>query len=424
VSAYTDGPPVVDTLPADAEPSELSWGPLRLVGFRTHPVAAGENEWLEFYWRVTDDVSDEPLTLIVKLRDETGMVWLEWTEQVLPFYPPAQWPADRLVQTELRLPLASDMAPVTYNVEVEPASLGQPRPVGQLTVSRPTTRAPAPRPQARFEGGIELLASELTSNRFRAGFPLLGSLTWRAATTPATDYHLRVRLTDRAGHEVAGGEMAPSAAGFPTSAWRPDDRVAGRLAFPLPADLDSGTYRVEIGLVSAADGRVAPVRHWYGKRDWLNIGAVQVEAWPLVTKLPADVAHRLEGVRIGEVIRLRGYDLIREEEKLTLTLYWQAEESPTVNYHVFVHVGVPDAPPIAQADGVPGVWLRPTTTWRSDEVIADTHVVSLAGVPPGRYDLLVGLYDPANAGQRPTTAVNGEVNSDGYVLLQAVEVRE
>lgn len=422
VAAYDDGPPVFDALPTDAEPRDVSWGPLNLVGFRAAEASAGENEWLAFYWRVEGDLPDEPLTLVVRLLDQAGTVWLERTEQVLPFYPPAKWPAGQLVQTEFRLPLPDDMPPVSYFVEVEPAGQGGPEVVGQTRVSRPTERGPAPRPRARFEGGLELLANTLTSARFRAGYPLLGSLTWRAATRPSSDYHVRVRLADLRGREVAYGEMPPSAAGFPTSAWLPDDRVAGQLAFPLPADLESGSYQVQIGLVDTADGTVARVREWYGKHDWLTIGTVRVDAWPLLTQMPADVAHRLENVHLGEAIDLRGYDLVRDGEMLLLTLYWQANRSPEVNYHVFVHLGAPDASPITQADGVPGEWLRPTTTWRPDEVIADPYSVSLAGVPPGRYDLLVGLYDPENAGQRPTTIVDDEIVTAGYVLLQTLEV--
>jgi hypothetical protein len=230
-----------------------------------------------------------------------------------------------------------------------------------------------------------------------------------------------VRLTDLLGREIAAGEMAPSAAGFPTSAWLPGDRVAGRLALTLPADLKEGTYRVQVGLADA-DGAIVPVSRWYGSGDWATIGTVRVKAWPLVTELPDDVEFLLEDVRLGETIRLCGYDLTRDGDALKLTLYWQADASPGASYHVFVHVGTPDTPPVAQADGVPVDWQRPTTTWRAGEVIADAYIVSLAGVEAGRYNLLVGMYDPAAGGLRPTTVVDGEVVPGGYVLLREVEV--
>jgi hypothetical protein len=290
-----------------------------------------------------------------------------------------------------------------------------------LSVTRPATRDPAPSPKARFEGSIELLSGELAGDTFRAGYPLVGSLSWRATAAPAADYRLRTRLVDLLGREVAAGEMAPSAAGFPTSAWLPDDRVAGRLALPLPADLKGGTYRVQVGLADAG-GAAVPVRRWYGSSNWVTVGRVRVEAWPLKTELPDGVEFLLEDVRLGEAIHLRGYDLTQEEDTLALTLYWQADAPSGIDYHVFVHVGAPDAPPVAQADGVPVDWQRPTTTWRAGEVVADTYTISLAGVESGRYNLLVGMYDPAAGGLRPETSVGGEVIPGGYVLLQEVEL--
>jgi 4-amino-4-deoxy-L-arabinose transferase-like glycosyltransferase len=419
VTAYDDGPPLFDALPDGVEPVDVGWGALHLVGFRAPQVAAGENAWLEFYWRVGGDLPDEPLTLAVKLRDDAGDVWLDRTVQVLPFYPKSSWPADRFVMTEFRLPLPDDMPPVDFTVEVGPADLGAAG-VGRVSVIRPVAHDPAPHPQARFEDGIELLSSELAGKEFRAGYPLVGSLSWRAASAPAADYRLRIRLTDLLGREVAAGEMSPSAAGFPTSAWLPDDRVAGQLALALPADLKGGTYRAQIGLVDA-DGAPALVRRGCAGSDWFTVGTVHVAAWPLVTKLPDDVEFLLQDVRLDEAIHLRGYDLARDGDLLTLTLYWQADAPPKANYHVFVHVGEPSAPPVAQADGVPVDWQRPTGTWRAGEVIVDAHTVSLAEVKPGSYSLIAGMYDP-QGGERPTTIVDDEVIPGGYVLLSEIQV--
>ncbi|MFN2241124.1 MAG: glycosyltransferase family 39 protein [Anaerolineae bacterium] len=421
VAAYDDGPPLFDALPEDATPLDLDFGGLRLVGSRAPETAAGENAWLAFYWRAEGDLPDEPLTLAVKLRDEAGDVWFERTEQVLPFYPQAAWPGDEIVMTEFRLPLPDDMPPVGFAVEVTPVGWGDAAAVGQLAVTRPAARAPAPSPKACFDRGIELLSGELTGDTFRAGYPLVGALSWRAAASPTADYRLRVRLVDLLGREVAAGEMAPSAAGFPTSAWLPGDRVAGHIALALPADLKGGTYRVQVGLADAG-GAAVPVRHWYGSSGWVAVGCVRVEAWPLETRLPDGIEFPLEDVRLGDSIRLRGYDLAQEDDGLMLTLYWQADAQPEANYHVFVHVGAPNAPPVAQADGVPVDWQRPTTTWRAGEVIADAYTISLAGVEAGRYNLLVGMYDPAAGGQRPKTSVDGEVIPGGYVLLREVEV--
>ena len=124
---------------------------------------------------------------------------------------------------------------------------------------------------------------------------------------------------------------------------------------------------------------------------------------------------------MGATIHLRGYDLTRDGTQLRLTLYWQADERPQDSYLVFVHVGLADTSPVAQTDGVPGEWLRPTNTWRPREIVADVHEISLDDVEPGQYGIYIGLYD-GSTGQRLTTVVDGVATPDGRVLLETIEV--
>jgi hypothetical protein len=421
VAAYDDSGPTFSEMPDNVDSVDETWGSVRLIGSRTEETPAGDDAWIELYWRAEDGAPDEPLMLKVQMRDEADTVWVERTAQVLPFYTPAAWPADRVVRTEFRLPLPAETPPISYHISLEPVGLGEPRTIGQLRAARSASRNSTVRPSARFEGGIALLSSELQDSKFRAGYPLLGSLTWRVDAVPGTDLRLQVRLIDLVGRVLAANEVRPSAAGFPTTAWRPGDRVAGRLWLPLPADLNGGRYRVQIRLVDAQGGQVVPVRRWYGKRDWLTIGNAKVEAWPLRTELPQDVDHRLDNVELAKNVRLLGYESSREQQTLQVTLYWQAEERLQEDYNVFVHVGTPNEPPLADAGGVPADWTRPTTSWRPGEVIADEYAIPLADVPPGQYALMAGFYGP-DTGQRPETVVDGSVIPGGYVVLEEISV--
>lgn len=422
VAAYDDEAPVLDALPLEADSCDVNWGSLRLVGFRAKDTMEGSNHWLEFFWQADEGQLDRPLILKARLLDSGGTVWYERQEEVLPFYPPSAWPPYRTVRTDFRLPLPYDVPPVTYTVEVVPVGLGDFETVGQMTVTDSTQSSPAPCPSARFEGSLELLDGELGSDVFRAGHVLFGSLTWRATAQVDSDYRLRVRLTNLWGRQVAVREMRPSAAGFPTSAWIPGDPVAGRFSLRLPPDLNSGLYRVEIGLIDESTGRPLGVQRWYGKKEWLSLGSVRVEDWPLMTNVPDDVDHRLDQIEIAGKVNLRGYDLAREDDTLMLTLYWQAQSPLERSYHVFVHVGMPNRPPLADAGGVPAEWTRPTTSWRRGEVIVDDYALSLSDVPPGRYQLFVGFYEP-DTGQRPETVVDDTVIPGGYVLLEEIDVR-
>jgi hypothetical protein len=48
--------------------------------------------------------------------------------------------------------------------------------------------------------------------------------------------------------------------------------------------------------------------------------------------------------------------------------------------------------PIAQSDGMPRNNLYPTGQWVAGEVVADQVILNLEDVPPGTYQLVVGLY--------------------------------
>ena len=421
VAAYEDGTPTVDEVPQGAVSTEETWGALTLVGLQRHAAAAGEEAWLDLYWRSNGDLPDRPLALKTQLRDKAGTVWYEETNEVLPFYSPAAWPSDKIVRVEVRLPLPEDLPPIDYTVGLEPVGLGDLRKVGDLRVDPPNLGTALAPSMARFENGIELLDVKLDSDTYRAGYALTGSVTWRASATLTDDYRLRIRLLSPGFGQVASEETPLSAAGYSTNRWKPGNPVAGRLVLHLPADLKSGTHRVEMSLIKQEDGSALPVRHWYGRREWLSVGTVQIDVWPLITEMPAGVEHLLENATLGEAIRLRGYDMHREGLNLHLTLYWQAVTALDENYHVFVHVGKAGEPPLAEASGLPVDWTRPTTSWRDGEIIVDQHTVSLSDVPAGSYSLLVGMFDP-DTGQRPTTTVDGRVVPGRYIALEEVDV--
>lgn len=95
---------------------------------------------------------------------------------------------------------------------------------------------------------------------------------------------------------------------------------------------------------------------------------------------------------------LSGYRLSAETvqpgESLTVSLFWQARQSVANNYVVFVHVVADTGQPVAQSDSLPRAGAYPTSWWLPDLTIEDSHQITLpAEVSPGRYSLVVGLYE-------------------------------
>jgi hypothetical protein len=233
---------------------------------------------------------------------------------------------------------------------------------------------------------------------------------WGSAAAPGQDYDVCLNLTSVAG-QVAQSRCEPLSPTWPTSRWDADEVVRSAYALQVNPFLDAGTYTLTLTL---ADG--------YGRAvgNPAPLGSLQVEALPRVFVAPQP-SHPLHVVW-GDAILLQGYDLQRSAESLELTLYWQAQRRMDTSYKVFVHlVDVATGAIVVQDDAVPRHWTYPTICWERGEVVEDTILLSLSGVPPGRYRLVLGLYDQGTAERLPAYSADGERYPDDAVPLTTVQ---
>jgi hypothetical protein len=109
---------------------------------------------------------------------------------------------------------------------------------------------------------------------------------------------------------------------------------------------------------------------------------------------------------------------LKPGDTLTVTLIWHAEDTPLTSYHVFLHLLDPRGRLIAQSDGIPANWSRPTTGWLRGETIIDTHALTIPpDAPGGDYTLSTGLYVPG--GERLTDEDGTDVVTLTTVAVQA-----
>lgn len=129
----------------------------------------------------------------------------------------------------------------------------------------------------------------------------------------------------------------------------------------------------------------------------------------------------------GERILLHSYALaspkIKPGRAICLLLKWQSAGQLPADYTVFTHLLGPDKPstggPLwAQHDGPPADGRRPTSGWQPGELVADMHVLLIPDdAPPGRYQLVVGLYNAATGQRLPAQ------NGADAVTLTKFEIR-
>jgi hypothetical protein len=232
---------------------------------------------------------------------------------------------------------------------------------------------------------------------------------WGSAAAPDQDYDVCLNLVTMTG-EVAQSRCEPLSPTWPTSRWDADEVVRNAYTLQVNPFLEAGTYTLTLTLVDAHGrtvGNPAP------------LGSLQVEALPRVFVTPSPT-HSLR-VAFEDAVLLQGYELQYSTELLELTFYWQAQRRMDVSYKVFVHLVNSTTGDIAvQDDAVPRRWTYPTTCWERDEVVEDTISLSLDGVPPGRYHLVLGLYDEETEERLPAYSADGERYPDDAVTLTTV----
>lgn len=186
----------------------------------------------------------------------------------------------------------------------------------------------------------------------------------------------------------------------------------------VPPEAPSGSYRFAI---TPPAGAATP----FGQ---LTITQKQD---PFLTAADVTITNRVDAP-FEQGIRLLGYDLVDSEvrpgEVAGLTLYWQSEGGIETRYKVFTHLlgDVFNASTgnflWGQVDNEPAAGSRPTTSWRTDEVIVDTYAIPVQpDAPPGAYRIEVGLYEPVSGQRLAVLDENGAPAAD-HVILTTIEV--
>jgi mannosyltransferase len=109
--------------------------------------------------------------------------------------------------------------------------------------------------------------------------------------------------------------------------------------------------------------------------------------------------------RFGDSIVLERYATsgrsLRAGDVLQVRLEWRTEAALTTRYKVFVQLLSSGGVLVAQRDSEPGGNSLPTTTWAVGETVIDQHGLALpSDLPPGRYQVIIGLYNIDDPAQR------------------------
>ncbi len=305
-------------------------------------------------------------------REPGQWAWDSREVQVLSGTPPGKY------DIVLTLFERSTLQPVTLQDEAG-GVIGPTAVIGQIEVVEPG-EPPTFTPQYPLEKsltGIDMNLLGFNQDRSAAapGDQVLLTFFWEhpAGAVPET---LAVHLLDEEEQSVHAWQVPLLNDSADSALLEAPQRLRTQHLLRLPAGLEGGQYRLSLlNQVPLADLLItAPERQF----------------------TPPESATAVN-VPFADEVLLAGYTTSQEGDQLTVELVWQALREMEAAYRVFVHLIDEEGRIIAQADGEPAQWTRPTSGWSANEYISDQHeLVIPANTDLNKLRLRVGLYDPSD----------------------------
>lgn len=390
----------------------LEGGKLRLDGFNLsrERVPAGETFDIDLAWTATAppqvDYQSE-----VWLVGPDGLMWSEkgterprLYEDAAPtrLWSPGEWGWDsREVRSLAGTPPGvydivltlfdkATLAPVTLTDPATGQVIGPAATIGQVEITTPPSPpdfAPQFPLQVDLDSGLRLLGYNQDRGAAVPGESVLLTFFWECTRPDACD-RVQLTLQDQTGATAHEWELPVIRDDFPAAGWPAHGRLRGPHLVQLPAELPGGEYAF------ALDG------HPLGTLT-VNAPAREFTPPPLAREIGAEF-ETSDGQTLTTLAGLAADTALPTctaspvpGETCDLALVWRAETGMPAGYHVFVHLVDENGAILAQSDGVPANWTRPTTGWLPGEYVTDTHGLNWPSVlPEGPLYLRVGLYDP------------------------------
>lgn len=280
--------------------------------------------------------------------------------------------------------------------------------------------------KADFNGQLRLVGYNLAPYEVMRGNEIRLDLYWQAVSKMKRNHEVFVHLLDSKGQVRGQTDVQPLQGAYPTVLWRPGEIVPDQYKIKVGPGAIPGKYTFEVGLYQKSTGQRLPiiVDSESGLLDnKITLGTVKI----IGEFINANSIPFPMKVSLGDEIIFRGYDLrsraLKPGDTINLTLYWQARKKIDKDYTVFTHLLGPDDHIEAQHDDQPQSGRYPTSIWDVGEIVKDEHrlVIGL-GVPSGRYELKVGLYQIATGERLPAYDQPGLRLTDDAILLGTLTV--
>jgi hypothetical protein len=273
-----------------------------------------------------------------------------------------------------------------------------------------------------FGHKMQLLASRVDETHLASAGQLKVTLFWRALRPVGGDYTIYLKLVNPAYHIWGQQDSRPYYDGLPTWTWREGQLIYDPRQLELLPGTPPGHYQIEIIPVEIYSTEALEA----DTGEPVLVGPVEVPQWASPPMESLDIEYSLVA-ELGEKVRLLGYNIesgFQPGDSIHLTLFWQALEEMDERYTVFTHL-IDGAGHIwGQKDNEPADGFYPTIEWQRGEIVRDQYDLIIPfGVPPGEYQIEVGMYVAGTGERLKAFDEDGRFQAD-KVRLGAMRVGE
>ena len=201
----------------------------------------------------------------------------------------------------------------------------------------------------------------------------------------------------------------------------------GREAFELASDPSETKNIYALPSIKAqADAALTAAKAW--KQDVNTAYALQGKRRldQFVTRLRPTVANTCD-IALDNGLRLVGWQLERDKvragDAIWLTTLWYVDRSPGPGWEIFAHMLGPENQ-FGRFDHVAVEGAYPVWQWQAGQYVVDrTRLAWSHLVPSGNYDVVMGLWNPADSSQRAAPSGTGRLlDREHRIVVAQIEV--
>ncbi len=260
----------------------------------------------------------------------------------------------------------------------------------------------------RWQNGVTLVDARMTPAALpAANARLLLDLTWQGDRPIDVEHTtLSLWLQDAQGYRWTQRDVNPFAQPDPpldgsTAPWENVDRIA----MTLPAGVPPGQYDLMAALLDASGRPISLAGQGAKPVAALGVVTVTTPSAPVsLSALPIQEPLHVQskGVKddgVGFLGSSRSDGPYLPGDDLAVSLFWLLQGPLVPDRHFFLQLLDKEGRPVANSEGPPLANYL-SSAWAPGVPLQTQHRLRIpAGLPPGDYALIAGLFDPATGGR-------------------------